>query len=173
MATTFRDVLEFRAALAEMAEEVRLKIISMSEVERAELVTRLIAHRDMVFGVWPDADQAGGFGMQVISGQGLMPPLKGFDLAKEVTVGAIPCAGPEQAIAAREAWGSNNNDQEPEDPKSAQVALSVAEVARLIWISGRRAAAGGAALSERPSAAGPARTSRCAPPRNLPPRAGF
>jgi len=62
MADTFRDAQQFLTALADMAEELRLAIIPMSERERAQLVTRLVAANHMVFGVWPDADQLEGDG---------------------------------------------------------------------------------------------------------------
>ncbi len=45
-----------------MADELRLAIILLSEVERAQLVTRVIDGADMVFGVRPDDDQSNGFG---------------------------------------------------------------------------------------------------------------
>jgi hypothetical protein len=140
MVRTFRSALEFHNALAEMAEELRLKIIPLSDVERTELVTRLIADQDMVFGVWPDADEPNAFGVQVIKGEGLMPPLEGFDLPEEVTVAALPCIGPEQAIAARDAWGGTDDEDalpEVDAPSSARAALSVAEATRLVWAAGR------------------------------------
>lgn len=134
MADTFRDAQQFLAALASMAEELRLAIIPLDELERARLVTRLVTDHHMVFGVWPDADQPDGVGFQVIKGEGVMPPLDGFELAEQVTVAAIPCAGLEQAIAARDAWG-RVHDEELEAPSSAKAALAIAEVARLVWIA--------------------------------------
>jgi hypothetical protein len=138
MVATFRDAPRFLTALADMAEEeLRLVIIPLSDLDRAQLMTRLVADSDMVFGVWPDVDEPERFGVQVIKGEGMMPPLEGFELPEEVTVAAIPCVGLEQALAARDAWG-RAGEEEVEAPNSSRVALAVAEVARLLWIVGRR-----------------------------------
>jgi hypothetical protein len=119
MTITFRDARQFLTALADMAEALRLAIIPMSNRERGQLVTRIVADNQMVFGVWPDADQPDGFGVQVIKGEALMPPLEGFELPDEIRVTAIPCVGLEQAIAARDAWG-RIDDGEVAAPNSAR-----------------------------------------------------
>ena len=152
---TFRDTKQFFAALAAMAEEVRHSIIPMAELERMQLVTRIVNENDMVFGVWSDPDEPEGLGIQVIKGESLMPPLDGFELAEELSVAAIPCVGLEQAIAARDAWGRAHDDVKEEAiGRSARVALSVAEVARFVWIAGRRSEAGDGDRTDRCTAAG-------------------
>ena len=142
MATTFRDTRQFFNALANMGEKLRTAIIPLTDLERTQLVTRVVREADMVFGVWPDDDQPEGFGVQVIKGTDLMPPLEEFEFAEEVTVAAIPCVGLEPALAARDEWG-RMDDEVIEAQDLPRVALAVAEVARQVWVAARRSNDGG------------------------------
>jgi hypothetical protein len=101
MASAYRDARNFFAALADMAEQLRLTLIPLNDIERAKLVTEIVRGRDMVFGVWPSEDEPDGFGVQIIKGEAIMPPLEGFETNDELSVAAIPCVGREQALAAR------------------------------------------------------------------------
>jgi hypothetical protein len=104
MVKAYRDARSFMTAVAEMAEELRLTLIPMSDVDRARLVTRLLTDSDMVFGVWPDPNAEGGVGIHIIKGDDLMPPLAAFTPPYEINAAAIPCEGRRQAVAAQEAW---------------------------------------------------------------------
>jgi hypothetical protein len=117
-----------------MAEELREALVPMSGPERAELVTRIIAGSDMVFGVWPDAGSDDGVGIAIIKGTDLMPPLVGFETENEVALAALPCVSQEVAIAAREALAAYQAEPPDEEAISARAALSISEVARLSWV---------------------------------------
>lgn len=104
MIKAYRDVHSFLTAVAEMAEELRLTLIPMSDVERARRVTRLLSDNDMVFGVWPDPNADSGVSIHVIKGDDVMPPLAAFTPPFEISVAAIPCQGRRQAVAAQKAW---------------------------------------------------------------------
>ena len=104
MPITYENAHSFFAALASMAEEFRETILQSNDLERLRLITDVVTQRDMVFGVWPDEAEEGGFGVQIIKGEAEMPPLVGFERASAVSIGAIPCAGFAQAVAARDVW---------------------------------------------------------------------
>ncbi len=104
MSETGRDARSFFAALADMAESLRQDLVRMPDGERSRHISRLVLESTMVFGVWPDAEQPGETGAQVIKGDDVLPPLAGFLMPEGMTITAIPCAGPEQALAARDAW---------------------------------------------------------------------
>ena len=106
MPIAYENALSFFAALASMAEELRQTILESNDLERLRLITEVVTKRDMVFGVWPDEGGDGGFGVQIIKGEGEMPPLVGFERERAVSIGAIPCAGFSQAVAARDVWAS-------------------------------------------------------------------
>jgi len=118
MPTLYRDARAFFAALAEMAEELRQAILELDDHGRLRLISRAVIESDMVFGVWPDQNEPEGFGVQIIKGEALMPPLVGFETDRELVVAAIPCASLEQAIVARDTWG---------DPKDAGEEPLIAE----------------------------------------------
>ena len=103
----------FYAALAEMAEELRRTILSLANGERLEFVQQRVDNSEIVFGVWPDSGQTGGFGFHLIKGRGHLAALSGAKLPDEVTTTAIPCVGLEQAIAAEQVWGAPDPDQTP------------------------------------------------------------
>jgi hypothetical protein len=104
MVKAYRDARSFMTAVAEMAEALRLALVPMSDIERARLVTKLFSDSEMVFGVWPDPNAEGGVGIHIIKGDDVMPPLEAFTPPYEISIAAIPCQGPRQAVAAREAW---------------------------------------------------------------------
>ena len=118
-----------------MAEELRQTLIRLNDIERAKLVTEIVRNSDMTFGVWPDDDEADGFGVQIIKGEAIMPPLEAFETDDEFSVVAIPCVGLEQALAARDKWGrlEEPDDETPEAQIAAKSALALAEAARLVW----------------------------------------
>ena len=95
-------------ALARMAEELRQQILLANDDERMQLITRIVEDADMVFGVWPDPGENAAFGVQIIKGEDLMPPLIGFETATEMHLAAIPCVGAAQALAAREEWAASS-----------------------------------------------------------------
>ena len=139
MASAYRDARSFFAALAVMAEELRLALMPLNDIERAKLVTEIVRDSDMVFGVWLDDDEADGFGVQIIQGEAITPPLEGFETDDELNVAAIPCVGLEQALAARDEWGrlEEPDEETPEAQIAARSALALAEAARLVWIASR------------------------------------
>ena len=104
MPVVYPDADSFFAALAAMAEDLRQQIIPLSDLERRAIITRILDDSDMVFGVWPEGDDAAVVGVLVIKGEDMMPPLEGFDMPGEVRLSAIPCVGRLQAQAARIAW---------------------------------------------------------------------
>ncbi len=138
MAPPYRDARHFFSALAEMAEELRQAIISMAETERAEFVTKLVEESDMVFGVWPEAEAEDGWGIKLIKGEDMMPPLVGFETDHEVSVMALPCASSEVALSAREALQADAPQEAAAETISPSAALSISEVARLGWVAARR-----------------------------------
>ncbi len=93
MASVYRDARTFFAALADMAEQLRLTLIPLNDIERAKLVTEIVRDSDMVFGVWADEDEPDGFGVQIIKGETIMPPLEGFETNDELSIAAVPCVG--------------------------------------------------------------------------------
>ena len=101
----YKSTTSLLTALARMAEELRQQILLANDLERMWLITRIVGDADMVFGVWPDPGEIGGFGVQIIKGEDLMPPLIGFETATEMRIAGIPCVGRAEAMAAREAWG--------------------------------------------------------------------
>ena len=103
MPSTYRDAPTFFAALFAMAEDLREKLIPMTDAERARLVTEIFHDSDLVFGVWPEEGES--FGVQIIMGQEMLPPVEGFERNDELRIAAIPCVGLEQALAARDEWG--------------------------------------------------------------------
>jgi hypothetical protein len=133
-----RDARSF-TALFEMAEELRQTLIPLNDIERAKLVSEIVRDRDMVYGVWPDENEAYGFGVQIIKGDAIIPYLEGFETNDELSIAAIPCVGLEQALAARDEWGRvEEPDKETPDAQiSARPALALAEAARLVWIASR------------------------------------
>lgn len=112
MPTVFRDARAFFEALRDMAEDLRQALVELDEGGRRRLVSQALAESDMVYGIWPDDGEPGGIGVQIIKGEDLMPPLVGFETDHEVIVAAILCAGLEQAIAARDAWGRARHSDE-------------------------------------------------------------
>ena len=60
------DSNSFFAAIADMAEELRQTILRTDELERAGYVDRLCMESDVVFGVWPDAEEPTGFGVYLL-----------------------------------------------------------------------------------------------------------
>jgi len=76
-----------------------------------EPIKAIIAENDVVFGVWQDASESDGVGIHVIKGQTRLSAIASGHVAKDLKVGAIPCACQEQAIACQETlgekvWGS-------------------------------------------------------------------
>jgi hypothetical protein len=135
MASAYRDTHSLNAALADMAEELRVAILSMrDDVERFDHVMKLVADSDMVFCVWPDEDRPEGVGIQIIKGSDVMPPLVGFETKPELRIAAIPCVGREVALAAREALGAPGTceevTQEAESAESVEPPASVAKRSR-------------------------------------------
>jgi len=104
MPVVYPDAESFFAALAAMAEDLRLQIVPLSDFERRALVTRIVDDSDMVFGVWRNGDNAAGVGALVIKGRERMPPIEGFEMPSEIKLAAIPCVGRLQAQGARAAW---------------------------------------------------------------------
>ena len=102
MPTAYKNARSFLAALAAMAEELRHALIAHDDFGRRGLLTQAMAESDMVFGVWPDEEEQRGFGVQIIKGEEILPPLAAFETDQEIVVAAIPCAGPAQALALRE-----------------------------------------------------------------------
>ena len=107
----YRDTGSLMAALGTIAEELRQKILVASDLERMKLVTSTFDESDMVFGAWPDPREDGGFGVQIIKGEDLMPPLVGFETATEMRIDAIPCVGLAQALSVREEWDVSSEGQ--------------------------------------------------------------
>jgi hypothetical protein len=100
MASAYRDARSLNAALADMAEELRVAILSMrDDVERFDHVMKLVADSDMAFCVWPDEDRPEGVGIQIIKGSDLMPPLVGFETKPEP-----PTSATLPAIEKRPRW---------------------------------------------------------------------
>ena len=104
MTETYLDAKHFVAALADKAEALRRSLIPMSDEARSKHATHLVLTSTMVFGVWPDTDEAGGIGIQIIKGEDVLVPLDGFEMPDGISIVAIPCVGYEQATAARDAW---------------------------------------------------------------------
>jgi len=109
MPQPYRDARDFLKALADMAEELRQAIVPMSEAERTPLLARLIDESEMIFGVWPEAGSPDGVGVVIIRGEEILPPLVGFETERDTAIAAIPCAGRDQALAARAAWGNQGS----------------------------------------------------------------
>ena len=63
----------------------------------------------MIFGVWPEAGSPDGVGVVIIRGEEILPPLVGFETERDTAIAAIPCAGRDQALAARAAWGNQGS----------------------------------------------------------------
>jgi hypothetical protein len=105
MTETYPDLNSFIAALADKAEAFRQSLIPMSDEARLKHAMRLVQTSTMVFGVWPDAEEAGGVGVQIIKGKDVLVPLDCFEMPDGITIAAIQCVGYEQAAAARDAWG--------------------------------------------------------------------
>jgi hypothetical protein len=144
MASAYRDARSLFAALCDIAEELRLALIPLSDIERAKLVTEIVRESDMVYGVWPEENKDDGFGVQIIKGEAILPPLAGFERDDELRIAAIPCVGLEQALAARDEWGGlfepceeEQKEETPEARIAARSALTMAETARLTWIASR------------------------------------
>jgi hypothetical protein len=97
----YPDAISFHAALVEMAEQLRQELVSLPELERRKLVTRIVDGSDMVFAVWPEGDGPGVAGVLLLKGAEMVPPLAGFELPGEVRLAAIACTGPLAAEAAR------------------------------------------------------------------------
>ena len=137
MVSAYRDAQSFIAALADMAEALRLAILAMpTDAERSDHLMKLVAESDMVFGVWPDPDRADGFGVQLIIGEDMTPPLVGFETKHDIRIAAIPCAGRDVAVVAREAWGvSAVQDDGGEAQRTASAKLAVSAAERLKWAS--------------------------------------
>lgn len=87
-----------------MAEGLRRTIVALADEERLPHLLHRVSNSTIVFGVWPDPDQQSGFGFHLIKGRGHLGVLSG-ELPDEMTTTAIPCVGPEQAIAAETVWG--------------------------------------------------------------------
>jgi hypothetical protein len=96
----------FYAAVADMAEAVRHKIVTLVNGGRFEYVQRLVAESEIAFGVWPDPHGTGGFGFHLIKGRQHLVALLEVELPNEMTTTAIPCLGREQALAAEHVWGT-------------------------------------------------------------------
>ena len=121
MPNAYEDAPSFFAALASMAEELRLLFLNAQDDECIQVLTRALTESDMVFGVWPDGTEPGGFGVQVIKGEHILPPLVGFETDNEIVVTAIPCVGLTQALDARDLWRMRVVDS-PEDTPAAKEA---------------------------------------------------
>ena len=111
MPIAYKNARSFFAALASMAEELRQAFRGSDEVGRRRLLIQAMAESDMVFGVWPDENDRKGFGVQIIKGEEILPPLAAFETDQETVIAAIPCAGLVQALALREAWASRVAEQ--------------------------------------------------------------
>jgi len=94
----------FYDALAEMAEELRRTIVALADEDRLPHLQHRVSNSAIVFGVWPEPDQPGGFGFHLIKGRGHLALISG-ELPDETTTAAIPCVGLEQAMAAETVWG--------------------------------------------------------------------
>jgi hypothetical protein len=139
MASAYRDARSLFAALRDMAEHLRLALIPLSDVERAKLVTKIVRESDLVYGVWPEENKDDGFGVQIMNGEAIMPPLESFERNDELRIAAIPCVGLQQALAAWGEWGrvDEPGEEMPESQIAATSALALAEAARLIWAASR------------------------------------
>jgi hypothetical protein len=116
MTETYPDLNSFIAALADKAEAFRQSLIPMSDEARLKHAMRLVQTSTMVFGVWPDAEEAGGVGVQIIKGKDVLVPLDCFEMPDGITIAAIQCVGYEQAAAARDAWGGYEQHWKPISP---------------------------------------------------------
>ena len=105
----------FYGALAEMAEKLRHEIVGLPNGERLPFVQRRVTDSEIVFGVWPDPDAAGGFGFHLIKGRGHLAGLKA-KLPDELKTTAIPCVGIDQAMAAEQLWGEPPAENPSEVP---------------------------------------------------------
>ena len=136
MTQPFRDAQAFIAALADMAEALRHAILAIGDdAERSDYLMKLLAESDMVFGLWPDPDDANGVGIQIIKGDDILPPLVGFGTQHELHIAAIPCACREVAVAAREAWGISDAQDNGSEPCTARAKLAASESERSKWAS--------------------------------------
>jgi hypothetical protein len=124
MAREFSDADKFLAALVEMAEELRAILIPMSDVDRSRHAMTLVGESEMVFGVWPRSQEEAGFGILVIKGGQVLPPLSGFEMPYEIKMAAIPCVGRAQALAAREAWGGSEQETEAAEDSPDRSAIA-------------------------------------------------
>lgn len=120
MAREFSDADKFLAALVEMAEELRATLIPMYDVDRSGHAMALVDESEMVFGVWPDSQEGGGFRILVIKGSHVLPPLSSFVMPYEIKITAIPCVGRTQALAARDAWSGSEREDSPDRPAMAK-----------------------------------------------------
>jgi hypothetical protein len=88
-----------------MAETARQVIVALTNGERLQYLQRRVTESEIVFGVWPDPAETGGFGFHLIKGRGHLAALSD-KLPDELTTTAIPCVGLDQAIAAEQIWGA-------------------------------------------------------------------
>jgi hypothetical protein len=102
-----KNLMDFTALMAQMAEYNRLRMLAMETgEERLQFVTSQVAKAEVAIGVWNDPGEPGGVNLLVIKGSDVLAELT---KNRMMAVAAIPCENWEQAEAARQYFAPTQN----------------------------------------------------------------
>ena len=77
--------------------------------DSAFLIRKILDDNDVVFGLWQDASEPDGVGMNVIKGKNLIREVVASRKAAKVRIAAVPCKSAEHALATEQVCGDQVN----------------------------------------------------------------
>jgi hypothetical protein len=99
------ELSKLKQSATEMANANNEEMQGMSKREAMQLVKKILADNEIVFGVWQDLNEPDGVDMIVVKGTSKLREAIMHNIAISVKTSAIKCLCYEQALALQQKFG--------------------------------------------------------------------